>query len=307
MWKGRTEPQGSGCLPPFRADGNSPQTPLQPQTDTRHPPQPPFASRILSERVFRGATAVNYKKRLAMAYSVGWVVSHHQRYQDQVSSGSPGEVSCPPHIPNRKCQVAPASSASAGFRARSAKMYQHGRCKETRKHTCLLVCLHALELVSSSSRRTETSPTSDFHRVHVCPTQAQARHKTILVFVVLLYENGVQSPAIMPAFQIISDLHLESGRRYGALKITPTAPYLVLLDDIGLVQQAGCVPTSGQVDSDGVEPRTPCPACLLCQYNMRYKIAALEACRGGVGDDERPWGDQDRVEETQGLVGCALD
>jgi len=41
----------------------------------------------------------------------------------------------------------------------------------------------------------------------------------------------------MPFLQIISDLHLENHSRYGQFKITPTAPYLALLGDIGCVQQ----------------------------------------------------------------------
>lgn len=43
----------------------------------------------------------------------------------------------------------------------------------------------------------------------------------------------------MPAIQIISDLHLEDHGDYSSLGITPSAPYLALVGDIGIIEDVG--------------------------------------------------------------------
>jgi hypothetical protein len=43
----------------------------------------------------------------------------------------------------------------------------------------------------------------------------------------------------MPSIQVLSDLHLEAPKSYDIFCITPTAPYLALLGDIGCVRDEG--------------------------------------------------------------------
>lgn len=43
----------------------------------------------------------------------------------------------------------------------------------------------------------------------------------------------------MPSIQILSDLHLEAPKGYDVFEITPTAPHLALLGDIGCVEDPG--------------------------------------------------------------------
>lgn len=45
----------------------------------------------------------------------------------------------------------------------------------------------------------------------------------------------------MSAFQILSDLHLESPSAYDVFKVSPKAPFLALLGDIGVVKDAGFI------------------------------------------------------------------
>ncbi|KAJ5458444.1 hypothetical protein N7475_009832 [Penicillium sp. IBT 31633x] len=46
----------------------------------------------------------------------------------------------------------------------------------------------------------------------------------------------------MSTFQILSDLHLENPSAYDVFEISPKAPYLALLGDIGIVKDAGFMP-----------------------------------------------------------------
>ncbi|OQD79891.1 hypothetical protein PENANT_c042G08331 [Penicillium antarcticum] len=46
----------------------------------------------------------------------------------------------------------------------------------------------------------------------------------------------------MATFQILSDLHLENPSAYDTFEISPTAPYLALLGDIGVVKDDGFFP-----------------------------------------------------------------
>lgn len=45
--------------------------------------------------------------------------------------------------------------------------------------------------------------------------------------------RSIFSKSSSPAFQILSDLHLEAGQQYSSFKIPPSAPFLILAGDIG--------------------------------------------------------------------------
>lgn len=50
------------------------------------------------------------------------------------------------------------------------------------------------------------------------------------------FNSLISGECTMPSIQVLSDLHLEAPKSYNIFGITPTAPYLALLGDIGCVR-----------------------------------------------------------------------
>ena len=80
---------------------------------------------------------------------------------------------------------------------------------------------------------------------HICATSAPRHFVGVHSFLsnslypILVRGFDVYS---MAKFQILSDLHLEDPSAYDVFKISPTAPYLALLGDIGVVKDDGFFP-----------------------------------------------------------------